>query len=402
MKKIMIFATIVNLVFYQHVATPITDVSQRSYETVNYLSQYDEWYDEDGKLKYPISDEEWKTLGNVEAKFSACQIPQEILDSISTEELLYMVEIYPFMNVIYLYESSVGFEVMKENFNGLQELLSRSDCKEVVLQAYDKIEIPQNTMYDYEKNISDDKKVEDMNAIIQDEYAMMLVEQDARNEYIVDIMELILSSDEVQDELTDGDIEYLTKELNEKANMKAQSEYYDGNDIVSYYSGEVEQSIARDSVSVTLTTRNGTRIPYSSVSNPSQVTISHALSLIADVEGATIVEYGDHGYNCFAYAWLSLDGANNIYRKRIIVEDDSCFLNDINYKRTKARALVGNVVSCAAHAAVVAEVEYRYLTSIGEYKTDIRVIGKWGQGGPVVSYPLSVCPYIGCDGYFYK
>lgn len=189
---------------------------------------YPDWYDENGDLIYPLTmdNPEWKSLGNDE-RLEVCQIPKEILRSLTTEEVLYMVQFYPNMPIYYPFiTEEEGYIYMQENVNVIQELESRDDYVQVVLKAYVEWEIPLESAFDYDKYISEDTVVEDMNAVMQNEEFLILVRQDTRQSFIVEIMEMILASEKVQSHLTAEEMQIYTDALAEKASMKEISEIF--------------------------------------------------------------------------------------------------------------------------------------------------------------------------------
>lgn len=65
--------------------------------------------------------------GNHQEMTDACQIPDEVIAQMTTEELLQSVIVYPLFGDVYAYDNlGDGFEAVKEYFNGLQELCVRS------------------------------------------------------------------------------------------------------------------------------------------------------------------------------------------------------------------------------------------------------------------------------------
>lgn len=77
---------------------------------------------------YPVTPEkkEWKNLKTHEEKVAACQIPEDILNSLTTEALIETVKNYPLAVDMYAYNSvQEGYQVLKEQFNGIKELSSR-------------------------------------------------------------------------------------------------------------------------------------------------------------------------------------------------------------------------------------------------------------------------------------
>lgn len=67
----------------------------------------------------------------------ACQIPENILKSMSTKALVRTCLQYPLFGDVFAYDNfQFGFERMSSNFNGFKELFQRSDIAESVLQEY--------------------------------------------------------------------------------------------------------------------------------------------------------------------------------------------------------------------------------------------------------------------------
>ncbi len=96
-------------------------------------SIYAEWYDEEsGKYKYPITpkSDEWKEFTTHQQMIDACTIPEALLEQLSTEELYELVMDSLILDIYCFNTKTEGFEVVKQRFNGLQELLQRKDVSE--------------------------------------------------------------------------------------------------------------------------------------------------------------------------------------------------------------------------------------------------------------------------------
>jgi hypothetical protein len=79
---------------------------------------------------YPIKPgtDEWKAFGSHEEMLKACQIPEELLHRISTTALVETVLNYPLGGDWWAYDTpEIGIKRVREQFNGLSELLSRND-----------------------------------------------------------------------------------------------------------------------------------------------------------------------------------------------------------------------------------------------------------------------------------
>lgn len=83
----------------------------------------------DVPYSYPIvpGTPEWKELKTHEEKVAACQIPDDILNSLTTEALIETVANYPLAVDIYAYDSTEqGYLKLKDQFNGVAELERRT------------------------------------------------------------------------------------------------------------------------------------------------------------------------------------------------------------------------------------------------------------------------------------
>jgi hypothetical protein len=91
---------------------------------------------------YPIvpGTNEWKMLKNYKEKVEACQIPVDILHSLSTQRLLELCENYPLLvNIVLFNNVQNGFNSLKD-FNGMRELLTKKDLSTILLNEYSKID----------------------------------------------------------------------------------------------------------------------------------------------------------------------------------------------------------------------------------------------------------------------
>jgi hypothetical protein len=85
---------------------------------------------------------EWINLGTMEERVKACQISDDILKKMSTDELIETVLDYPYMGDLYAFNSyNIGFDVVTERFNGMRELLSRNDLAAKLLLKYQNTDI---------------------------------------------------------------------------------------------------------------------------------------------------------------------------------------------------------------------------------------------------------------------
>jgi hypothetical protein len=92
---------------------------------------------------YPIKPgtDKWKAFGSHEEMLKACQIPEESLHRMSTTALVETVLNYPLLGDWWAYDSTeIGIERVREQFNGLSELLSRNDAGVALIASYQTID----------------------------------------------------------------------------------------------------------------------------------------------------------------------------------------------------------------------------------------------------------------------
>lgn len=407
------------------VSAPLQVLAEESMgsDIVNSITE-DDWYSPDGELQFPITrdDERWPFLYNEENKNAACQIPDSILSELSTEDLLYMVEQYPNYTILYWFEDQKeGFQALRDQFNGLDVLLQRTDCKDVVLEAYTTLQINEKTKYDYNENTHKDTEVEDINRIIKDDEAMILVRQDAREKYIVAILEMILAQPELQVNFTEEDSEILGQAIMEKSVMKSKAGCFEYNapnyfaNIAGYNNGTMayvyKETMKETCVSIAnvlspdvtgsasilvvgvpagtvITTASGNVVQYENA-KPVKSTLTDA-DIETELSGrimCSLVERLRLGYNCYAYAYLSLDKKNMCYRKNVIVNDLTPFGNDKKYK-SYTTARLGAVAKYEGHAGVVVNANYQGYID-GHYINEPIIESVWLQYHILVSHPVS-------------
>jgi len=163
--------------------------------------------------EYPIKPgtEEWKQLKNHKEKVEVCQIPENTIHSLTTEELLDVCLNYPLIGDIMAFNNvQEGFDAFKNNFNGVNELLQRNEFPSILLERYSKIE-PSN----YEMEWSNNKKVE---------YA-----------YKIMVLEFFIAQDEVLYKLDINKKKDIVRLLLSKKEEKKKDEICDYHSIMSIY-----------------------------------------------------------------------------------------------------------------------------------------------------------------------
>ena len=110
----------------------------------------------EGTCDYPIKPgmEEWKKLHGYAGKVKACQIPEEILYSLSTEDLTDICLRYPALGHIYAFnKTSDGLDKLFRDFNGIRELYKRKDAAIYLTQRYTELFKSSSCLYDTIPNV---------------------------------------------------------------------------------------------------------------------------------------------------------------------------------------------------------------------------------------------------------
>jgi len=90
---------------------------------------------------------EWKKLESHQAMVEVCQIPDNILPTLSTDELAKICLDYPLFFTMKAFNNlQEGFNQVSKEFNGFQELFKRDDAGSVLLHIYKTIK-PEMIIY---------------------------------------------------------------------------------------------------------------------------------------------------------------------------------------------------------------------------------------------------------------
>lgn len=81
--------------------------------------------------------EEWAALEDVIAMREASQVPSDVIDTVSTDELvLYCMNYNLFADIFLFNTMQDGMDSMRINYNGLSELINREDAAECLIRLY--------------------------------------------------------------------------------------------------------------------------------------------------------------------------------------------------------------------------------------------------------------------------
>lgn len=97
-----------------------------------------------GAYRYPLTPDTdaaaWAELQDHSEKTAACQIPEDLLSTMSTEALLETVKNYPLSVDFYAYNTlEMGYSALKSQFNGIAELERRYTSSEDAMRQIDSV-----------------------------------------------------------------------------------------------------------------------------------------------------------------------------------------------------------------------------------------------------------------------
>ena len=325
-----------------------------------------------------INDPDWKsTISRVE-RGEKLQLPEEILNGLSTDALIEAVIDYPFFSDVYAFDNvQDGFDIMYDSFNGVRELAMRNDAASVLLDKYSKEPVLTEATSD-----SDVFRITDI--------------------------EILISQDFITDKLSDSEKKQLINVASKKYKMEKDSDVY----------GEYTTGIIFDLLSTNCDDTEFTRQMQSYISSvytpnntPVQVTgyNSEPLSTYQinqnnsdyDSYYPNAIRYGSSTgkYNCHSYAWYYQSTSNNCW-----MNDPSAYWNDGSFypsgnPQHGYKMLYANY-GALKHSAVV---DQRLSgPSQMNFMDLVYVYSKWGQCG-LYYHRGNDCPYSYCNGvgYYY-
>ena len=145
---------------------------------------------------------EWKSqIKNNEDRIRLCQIPTEVLTNLSTKELTKVVLDYPLFRTITAFGPlQNGFNILRKEFNGFDELFARKDAAKEIVLTYKELN-PKRTEPDWGN-----------------------IEKGDWRFFIFDT-EILLSQNEILSKLSEQELKVLLKESINKFNSKMEAGY---------------------------------------------------------------------------------------------------------------------------------------------------------------------------------
>lgn len=303
--------------------------------------------------------EEWGQLNHGE-RVLASQIPEEELAQMSTDELVTAVLDYPcFIDMIFYDTYQEGFEAVRDNFNGLQELLSRKDSGEYLLEIYKNVNLCQVLSIDNE----DEKFDESLDLLyLETILAQPEITETLSDQNLAELETLVENNYEIQVENEDETASLSFSGYYESLADQQGVELYDYTSTVKTPNGSA----------VTVIVRTGTDTAYNN-----RTAIKN--SILKNYPGASVVGDATIKYNCHAFAWAA---SNTVW-----MNDPSKYWSDGSYKLK------------AEHSPTAIGQKAYYPGSGKEHSGHVvrlsgnQIRSKWGEQS-LVEHSVSNCPYF--------
>ncbi len=330
---------------------------------------------------FPITPEsyEWKNFKTKQEILTVCQIPEEKLKNMTTEALLETVLDYPLITDYLAFNSfEDACNVMCNDFNGFEELLSREDVTTVVLNRY----ATSNVLTINEVNTDD----------------VTLFFEPATIEYLI-----------VCDEIKNG--KFVTKEAEILENLHTAKVIERNNAGIYSYNSEIYSTYQDEDTEVeageiwtavpngTVKTPNGTNVREVYQRSPELTDVEkESLNRVIDSRYPYAVRVGEAtvNYNCHSYAWYSNTTSNPYWIGLFLRPDEyitdgsySLYTNGSPRDGMKAWYNGGEHSGICIGARLIDGAQVFYIES------------KWGMYG-VYQHTISHCPYTNSVQFYVR
>lgn len=332
--------------------------------------------------------ERWRQFKTLEEMMEACQLPQQMLDTISTEGLIKLCYDYPLHSIYLAYNNqSEGISVITSNFNGFDELKNRPDAAEKIIDFYDNLYVP---VYQTCNNVK------------YDDFSILKL----------NYFENILASELIPDIFNTNNKEKLAVAVNKKLQIKQSiPEIYASQSLNSTIkiqrkiNSTSENLINTDNISIhsipltrssydtiTVHTFMGTAVEgiITQELTPTEIA-SLTRQYMVLFPNATCLKPASNLYNCHSYAWNMTDGGDTCWINNNKLSDltkdcniKAYWSDQIGYKETFSESTAKKIHYYQSdHSAIKSSVS-------GYYES------KWGQA-PLMRHAPEYVPYTNMD-----
>ncbi len=384
------------------------------------ISEANKWLDkESNTFKYPITvdSKEWKDYKTHDEMLAVCTIPKELLAEMSTDNLVELVLDYPLLCDLLAYNTlQQGLEAVKQQYNGLEELLSREDAADMLLAKYQETEILASSSLPI-KLMTKFKNDGDISAVLAEIQKSDTLYKKIRNESkeLLDtiFLEMMLVQDEIVNDFSAEELNILNMEALHKYKEKSNSDMYrgledtyfeemenNGNEkmlgdinIIKINNSDINNEISILSSTTYVYTPNGTSVlVFINDFYGYSVQVLTTNNFVAQYPQADLVVAATNMYNCHSYAWYS---QNQYATSGYWMNYPDAYINDGSYYRVG-----GGLSPTAQNQKAVWMSSGQYIHSGIVYEVYNRTItSKWGNG-PLFRHASTYSPYSGGIYYY--
>lgn len=350
------------------------------------ISAYAAVYDEINKTTEYVYEEksyQWKCIASHDEMVAAYQIPDDEIKKMSTEMLLSAYLNYPLLIDMFVYNTNeMGFNALKSQCNALNELLSRNDVGEVILDRYEKVKL-------YDLNSADSASSEKF-------FEPSALEILAAQPEIIDNMDnntfvalnncIYKKCSEKPDDVYSATKYSYFDTLSEISETNPENDNFEkANELIKSNATKAALVLSSDyNWNKTVKTPKGSAVAVGVLKSGKDLSANEKAryknDIARDYPAAVYVSEATKKYNCHSYAWYSQSTSNGYW-----MENPSKCMSDGSYK--KGGYKVGNIAyygSSANHSGVVSSVR------VGMPGCYIK--SKWGPSG-VYNHFYNYGPY---------
>ena len=317
------------------------------------------------------------------------QLPQYMLDRMTTDALVEAVLDYPFFYDVYAFDDvQVGFDLMMDTFNGVQELADRDDVASVLLDKY----CDEDVMMEADSADADSEifRLTNMEILMSQDFVTTKFNKKEKNKFVKNVaskMEDKLAS-EVCGEFTNNLLfDLAEKNFNDGGLLKNMQDVKDGAYTVGY-----------------VTTPKGSKVTVA-VYDSEPLTFTQRAVLDAryqrDYPNATMLSGASGKYNCHSYAWYSQSTSNNKWMNNPLK-----YVNDGSYSLVKTTPSANQKALYVSYKNPKPEdypdgspIHSAILNS--HSGNSYNMTSKWGKCG-LFKHEYNDCPYAYYLIYFFK
>lgn len=295
---------------------------------------------------------DWSLYEDHSINIQRAQIPDYLLNQMTTEQLINAVLHYPYLIDMLCYDTySAGFESVSKYFNDLSELLNRKDSAQKLAERLESTPVQRSHSVDGEAV---------MNGMFLD---VLLAQPEFMNQF--------------SEQETEEVLEMVDKTIEERL---TQPDIYGETEAYMFYQAANENIEAYITYAVVYTPKN---TPVNVLAKGASTPVASQQYWIEYVKNgyptANIIGPADENFNCHSYAWYSQSRDNPYWMPD---EEANKYMNDGSYRK----------ISGFQESAKI----YYGSDTLGRHSgicfVEGLVYSKWGSG-PLVSHKWTNCPY---------